>query len=111
MSLPNQVSVAKGKARLLGLHELEPVAEGVVHVDVVVALQGLSFDHGMAGMIEAGHEFPQLGNEQAWMRLPGGAEVGVDAEVHSRRAVFEPGSAPGDEVAGFGLSGRPNKPE
>ncbi len=85
-------------APLARLHQLEPVAERVVDVDAVVALERLV----VAGHVPRGRERRdervEVVDDERRVGFASGTEVGVDAEVDLHRLGLEPAPAPYGEV-------------
>src|SRR5690554_371960 len=76
-----------------GLEQLETVAERVIGVDPVVALErGLELEFG-AEVLEPGPDRGQVADQQGRVGLAGGAEALFDTEVDLDRAVVEPAAA------------------
>src|SRR5690606_38298594 len=84
-----------------GLEQLETVAEGVVGVDPVVALEGrLELELG-AEVLEAGPDRGQIADQQRGVCLAGGPKALLDTEVDLDRAVVEPAAATVPETLGL----------
>src|SRR5690554_2394778 len=84
-----------------GLEQLETVAEGVVGVDPVVALEGgLELELG-AEVLEPSPDCGQVADQQGRVGLAGGAEALLDTEVDLDRAVVEPAAATIPETLGL----------
>ena len=77
------------------LHQLDPVAEGVVDVDAVVSLERFVVDHPVAGGSDHHRERTNVFDEKGGMGLGRRSEAGVDTEVDLEVAPLEPASSAG----------------
>src|SRR5262245_5056561 len=81
--------------------ELETVAEWVVNVHVLVARERLSVDDLVTGAAKPGHEGFQVRHQQARMRFPSWAKVGVNAKMNFHGCALEPNATAYDEMIGL----------
>src|SRR5262249_48587556 len=81
--------------------ELETVAEWVVNVHVLVARERLSVDDLVTGAAKPGHEGFQVRHQQARMRFPSWAHVGVNAKMNFHGCALEPNATAHDEMIGL----------
>src|SRR5690606_31372565 len=84
-----------------GLEQFETVAEGVVGVDPVVALEGgLELELG-AEVLEPGPDRGQIADQQRGVGLAGGPETFLHTQMDLDLAVVEPAAAPIPEALGL----------
>src|SRR5690554_1858282 len=84
-----------------GLEQLETVAEGVVGVDPVVALEGrLVFELG-AEVLEPSPDRGQIADQQRGVCLAGGPKAFLHTQMDLDRAVVEPAAATIPETLGL----------
>lgn len=83
------------------LHQLDPVAEGIIDIDPVIAGQRLVPPGGNAAFGELCNKAGEIIDQECRMRLARGPEVRFDAEMDPDRAAFEPAAAPLLEIVRF----------
>lgn len=87
------------------LHQLDPVAERVVDIDAIEPLQRFVAAHDVPGARERPHQLVKRLDHERGMRLGGGPEIGLDAEVDTHRLGLEPAAASLGEVRWLGHLG------
>src|SRR5258707_13379712 len=76
------------------LDELDPIAEGVGHVEAPHARHGLVGRGRDARLCEAPLAGGQVGHQEGWMGLARRRELPLDAEVNLHAGAAEPAAAP-----------------
>ena len=75
-----------------GLHEFDPVAEGVIDIDPPVPIERLEADSS-SRLLKAFGEFVQALHDKGGMSLASGTELRVDTEMDLDTVVLEPAAA------------------
>ena len=75
------------------LHKLNTIAEGIIDVDTVEAVERLVLDDGVPGALQPKDSRRKVADEERRVRLAGGPEVRFDAEMHFQMAFLEPAAA------------------
>jgi hypothetical protein len=75
------------------LHQLDPVAEGIIDIDPVIAGQRLVPPGGNATFGESRNKAGEIIDEERRMRLARRPEIRLDAEMDPDRAALEPAAA------------------
>ena len=92
------------------LDQLNPVAERIVDVAPVATGQRLVFSDPVSGMLELDHHVGETIDDERRMRLAGGNEILVDAEMDRHCAVREPATAAPGKLGGLAISAKPSMP-
>src|SRR5437879_2012444 len=85
-----------------GLHQLDAVAERIVCVHAVVAVQRLILHHVTPSLCEGTHEATHVLHHQGHMCLGAGPELLLDAEMDLDAGTLEPAPAPGGKQRRLG---------
>ena len=83
---------------MVRLHQLDPVAERVVHVNPVVALKRFVAPYRMAGPFKRGCQSCEVLDQEGRVCLAGGLEVGFHTEMQLEPDLLEPAAAPAGKV-------------
>jgi len=86
--------------------KLQPVPERVVNVGLSPSLERRGVDCLASGGARPGEEGVEVGHHQSHVRLAGGTEVILHAEVKFNAISFEPASASPGEVLRLGDFGK-----
>jgi hypothetical protein len=86
----------------LWLHQLDPIAKGVVNIKPFVAFKRLVPRHVITSALEVRRQFAQTVYDEGGMRLPGWYEVVLQAKVDLQRSALEPASSTVGEVCWLG---------
>lgn len=78
--------------------KLDPVAEGIVNENPVIAWEGIVRPGGVACFLEPGAKRGEVTDKEGGMGFAGRAKRLFDAEMDPNRAAFEPGAAPRSKV-------------
>jgi hypothetical protein len=75
------------------LHQLNPIAKRVIHIESFVTLQGLVFDNAVTGLLQGHCKPTKVIDDKGRVCLPGRSELRVDTQVDFQLALLEPASA------------------
>src|SRR5579875_2809379 len=93
-----------------GLDQLDPVAEGIVHVDLPGAVQAVSRPVADTRRAQAVQEPLEILHQEGGVSLPGRPEVLLHAQVDPQPpAVLEPRTPAGGQGLGLGHPGNPEE--
>jgi hypothetical protein len=90
-----------------GLEQLDPISERIGDVRSSVPGKRLVLDHVAAGRTAALEQRLQVVDQQRRMRLSGGSEIVLDAEVHVGLSCGEPNPSPPRQILRLRLLGHP----
>ena len=87
--------------RLFGFHQLDAIAEGIVHIDAVIAFERFIVLHRVARCLELLLKSWQIFYEQCRMRFTSRPEIRLDAEMYFEITSLEPAAPTFGEVCRF----------
>jgi hypothetical protein len=90
------------------LHQFDPITEGIINVNAVVAFQRFIVPGAISGAPERSRQSWQVFDNEGRVSLPSRPKVRFDAEMHFERPTFEPATASVTKWAGFCRSGMPS---